>query len=302
MFSALSPRPQKFLSVSANPPSCTPTGSPLQSATPVPTPKPFYCSFHTINNLEAERRTVINSWDPASWSGQRRGLCGGVEMGAGVCAGGGIAPAFVSWQKLSACSFRLRYCTFNLGCFLFFLKTAHTFRVSRMPHTPRVNLSVPCAQSLPPFRTLLLYRAGGTEAAVAHDKSQAWNSIRKGSAQDFTAFTEENSFWYIGTPIYSIALISKHPTSGPPFLFLSPSLFISLSIFLFLVLSEIWLSNDRNLILSYWFVFIPLIVIWHKVHNSTFVTLWKWLLQLFFWTTTLTLLTQGITTSPKLFV
>lgn len=94
--------------------------------------------------------------------------------------------------------------------FFFFLKTAHTFRASRMPHTPRVNLSVPCAQSLPPFRTLLLYRAGGTEAAVAHDKSKAWNSIRKGSAQDFTAFTEENSFWYIGTPIYSPSRHCSH--------------------------------------------------------------------------------------------
>lgn len=231
-----------------------PSGSPLQSATLVPTPKPFYCSYHTINNPEAERRTVINSWDPTPWSGQRRGLRGGTETGGrSVCRWGNVL-ASVSWQKFSACSFRPRYRISNVGS-SFFISLRTLFGWVEC-HANPVLISQSHAHSL----TLLF---GPCCCIELVEQKLQWHMTKarheiqlgKGLLKISQPSLKRIAFDILVLPFTAylgIALISKHPTSSPPFPFLYPSLFISLSIFPFLLSQRSGsVSCDRNWIVLF---------------------------------------------------
>lgn len=244
MFSALFLPIHKSFPLSPQiPPHVPPSVSPLQSATPVPTPKPFYCSFHTINNPEAERRTVINSWDPEPWSGQRRGLCGGTETGAGVCAGGGtFLHPYPDRSSLRVPS--VLVITFWMSDLVFY-KTAHTFgRAECHAHPVLISQSHAHCLSLL-FGPCCCIELVGQKLQWHMTKARHEIQLGKGLLKISQPSLKRIAFdilVLLFTAHLGIALISKHPTSSPPFPFLSPSLFISLSIFLFLPLSEIWLS------------------------------------------------------------
>lgn len=173
------------------------------------------------------------------------------DGGRSVCRWGNVL-ASVSWQKFSACSFRPRYHVLNVGSSFF--KTAHTFgRAECHAHPVLISQSHAHCLSLL-FGPCCCIELVGQKLQWHMTKARHEIQLGKGLLKISQPSLKRIAFdilVLLFTAHLGIALISKHPTSSPPFPFLSPSLFISLSIFLFLPLSSV--SCDSNWILSYCF-------------------------------------------------